>query len=308
MATTTKRTARRFAVVVAVLAGLGLIAWSVWPRSTPAPGWGADYDVTARPPEMIAPGTEVGRAAPVGWSHLVIKSLPRVRPGEESSIPLLVRSQTVRMASWMFTVFAADVRPDQRAGQTIYTLRAVGLGLGTASGGRDIVITPETANDHGIELDWITREILTKGYKTQRLAVVVVHGSTFGLVDTPVWYRCGTHHRLIRFRYALIVDAPSGRLDVLVWLLDPEGDCADGAAVVLAPDTIDEAELLPDPKEFNTIGIPSDAAFAVNRLPPHRARLLLPPDLRPLAEQVKYTPTEAGALEAGLRRLLESRK
>jgi hypothetical protein len=308
MTATTKRTARRFAVVVAVLAGLGLMVWSVRPKSATGPAWSTEYDVTASPPETLTPGTVVERTAPAGWSHLVIKSLPRVRPGEESKIPLPVRSRTVRMASWMFTVFTADVQPERRDGKTLYKLRAVGLGLGTASGGRDIVITPETASDHGIELDWITREILTRGYKTLRLAVVVVHGPAFGLVDTPVWYRCGAHHRLIRFRYALVVDAASGRLDVLAWLLDPEGDCADGAAVVLAPDTIDEAELLTDPTEFNAIGIPSDAAFAVDGLPPHRARLLLPPDLRPLAEQVKYTPTEAGALEMGLRRLLEPRK
>ena len=59
-----------------------------------------------------------------------------------------------------------------------------------------------------MELTWITREILTRGYKTQRQAVVVIHGPTFGLVDTPVWYRCEGKNRLIRFRYALIVDAP----------------------------------------------------------------------------------------------------
>jgi hypothetical protein len=306
MTATTKRTARRFAVIVAALAGLGLIVWSVWPKSATEPAWSAQYAVTASSPEAIAPGTVVERTAPVGWSHLVIKSLPRVRPGEEAKIPFLVREQTVRMASWMFTAFTADVQPEQHDGKTLYRLRAVGLGLGTTSGGRDIVITPETASEQGVKLNWITREILTKGYETQQRAVIAVHGPTFGLVDTPVWYCGSTKHQLIRFRYALVVDAPSGHLDVVVWRLDPEGDCADGAAVVLAPNTIDEAELIPDAKEFNAVGIPTDAALAVDRLPPHRARILLPPDLRSLAAQAKYTPGEARALEAGLRRLLDS--
>jgi hypothetical protein len=36
--------------------------------------------------------------------------------------------------------------------------------------------------------------------------------------------------------------------------------------------------------------------------------MLLPPDLRSLAAQVKYTSAQAGALEAGLRQLLDSNK
>ena len=175
--------ARRFAVGAIALAGLICLAWSIWPRTASGPGWAGEYDVASQPPEAIASGTVVGRTAPAGWSHLVIKSLPRVRPGEESKIPLLVRSHTVRMASWMFTAFTANVRPEKREGKTVYTLRAVGLGLGTAAGGRDIVITPETAGEQGVELDWVTREILTTGYRTQRLAVMVVHGPTFGLID-----------------------------------------------------------------------------------------------------------------------------
>jgi len=306
MTAATRRIVRRLSLGTVVLAGLAVLAWAVWPQTSRSPSWTAEYDVAARLPETLAPGTVVGRTAPAGWSHLVIKSLPRVRPGEESKIPLLVRSQTVRMAAWMFTVFTADVRPERHDGKTRHRLRAVGLGLGSDSGGRDIVITPETAGAHGVELNWITREILRKGYETQQRAVVAVQGPTFTLVDTPVWYRCNANHRLIRFRYALLVDAPSGRLDVMVWLLDPGGDCADESAVVLAPDTIDEAELIPDPKEFNALGIPSDGALAVDRLPPHRARLLLPPDLRSLATQVKYTPSEAGTLETGLRRLLNT--
>jgi hypothetical protein len=285
---------------VAGIASLGLIAWLAWPSRTPTPAWVADYDVTAHPPETIPPGTVIDRSAPTGWSHLVIKSLPRVRPEHRGKVLPI----TARMATWMFTAFVADVRPEEHGGQTRYRLRAVALGLGTSSGGRDTVITPETAAAHGVELDWITRTILTKGYETQRLAVVVAHGPTFALVDTPVWFRCGEKNRLIRFRYALLVDAPTGRIDVLVWALDPDGACGEsGTAVVLAPDTIDEAELVPDPAEF-TAGIPSDAAFGVDRLPPHRARVLLPPDLRELAARTKFTPEDARMLEAALRRLV----
>ncbi|MBA4065046.1 MAG: hypothetical protein C0501_15295 [Isosphaera sp.] len=281
-------------------------AWYLWPDPpAPPPEWAADYDTTARPPDPIRPGTVVGTTAPDGWSHLVIKSLPRVRPGEEKNIPPLARSQTVRMTRWLFTVFAADVRPETRGAETRHHLRAVGMGLGTRVAGRDVVLTLETAEEHGVELDWITRTILTKGYEVQRLARVVAHGPTFALVDAPVWYRCPGGNRLIRFRYALLVDAPTGRLDVLCWALDPGGDCTDpGAAVLLNPGQLDEAELVPDRKGFDPLGVASETAFGVDRLPPHRARVSLPPPVRGPAARTTFTPDEARALEAALRPLL----
>jgi hypothetical protein len=293
-----------------IAGGLAAVAaaWAVWPSAPPVPDWSGEYDVSARPPEAIPPGTVIGRSAPPGWSHLVIKSLPRVHPEYRSKVPGLLavqREETARMVGWMFTAFLADVvREDAAPGR--HRLRAVALGLGTSANGKDTIVTPETAAAHGVELNWITREILTTGYTRQRQAVMVVHGSTLGLLDTLAWFRCDGKNKLVRFRYALLVDAPTGRLDVLVWSLGPDGGgCGELAEVVrLAPDTIDEAELIPDPAEFSRAGVPSEAGFAVDKLPPGRVRLLLPPDLRPLAGRTRFTADEARALEARLRQLL----
>jgi hypothetical protein len=260
--------------------------------------------VTAEPPKLIPDGTVVGTGPPQGWSHLVIKSLPRVRPDAESRIPALWRSRTVRMSRWMFTAFVADVKPDTLGGETRYQLDTIALGLGTSINGRDVVITPETAKQHGTELDWITREILEKGYKTQKLAMVVAKSLSFALVDTPVWFRFGERNRLIRFRYALLVDAASGRLDVLVWLLDSEGGAKPDAAVLLNPNQINEAELIPDPEGFDRIGVASDSAFGVDSLPPHRARFVLPTEVRELAARTTFAPDHAHTLESALRNLI----
>jgi hypothetical protein len=238
-------------------------------------------------------------AATDGWTHLVIKSLPRVRPSERSKVDAL----TVRMTAWLFTAFAADVRPETQGVHTRHTLRRVALGLGTEINGRHTVLDVPTAKAHGVELNWITETILSKAHEAQALATVVVHGPTMGLVDTAVWFRCGAANQLVRFRYALLVDADSGRLDVLLWALAPP-DCRDPAeAVWLNPNQIDPAELIPDKKQFSLVGIPSEAAFGVDRLPPHRAKASLAPDLLPLATRTKFTPDDARALEAGLRRL-----
>ncbi len=293
-------------VVLATLIAAGAAVRALRPTLVP-PAWATDYDVNATTPETIAPGTVVDRSAPEGWSHLVIKSLPRVRLSEVErvpSVPIIGRDLTVRMVGWMFTAFTADVVKERQGVHTRYRLRAIGLGLGTNAKGCDVVVTTETARQHGVEMNFIKDEVLTTGYRIQKQAVIPVHGPSFAILDTPVISRCGDRHRTIRYRYALLVDTKTGTLDVLLWLLGGDGgECADLTRVVwIEPNCIDEAELVPDPKEFDG-GRPSDLSFAVDKLPPYRVEMPLLPELRELAGKTKFTPDEAHALEDGLRKM-----
>jgi hypothetical protein len=298
----------------------GVAVWAAWPDPPDIRDWIGDYDtalspsadpvggtptyeLTARPPEIIASGTVIDRTAPKGWSHLIIKGLPRLRAGEGAVFPLLTRSETVRMASWMCTAFVADVAtdgPDRSA-----RLRAVGLGLGTSVHGRDTIVTASTAKQFGAHLGVFGGEILTKAYEIQAKAVMPIRGPSLGLLDTPVWFRCGHENRLVRYRYALLVDPSTGRLDVLLWSLGADGgQCSELSEIVqVAANTIDEAELVIDRQKVNALGIPADDAFAVDRLPPGR-RLKFPVDLRSLAAQTRFTQDDAHRLELRLRTLL----
>jgi hypothetical protein len=292
--------------VFAVLAAAGMAAR--WLRTSVAPpAWADDYDVTAVAPEAVAPGTVVERGPPAGWSHLVIKSLPRVKQSEKARVPTkLGREFVIQKASWMFTVFTADVVPEKQGSHTRYRLRAIGLGLGANVKGRDIVLTAGTAERFGEPMDPIKKETLETGYGIQQQSRVVVHGPSFALVDTPVTFRCGERNRMVRFRYAMLVDPLGGRLDVFCWQIGAEnGECADlKRAVLLNPNTIDEAELVVDPAGFNDLGIPNELAFGVDDLPPHRLEVTLPPELTPLAGKTRFTPEEAHTLEVGVRKLL----
>jgi hypothetical protein len=112
---------------------------------------------------------------------------------------------------------------------------------------------------------------------------------------------------MVRFRYALLVDPPTGGLAAFCWRTGAEGgECADlTRAVLLNPDAIDEAELVVDRKAFTPgVGIPGELAFGVDALPPHRLEVALPAELSPLAARTRYAPAEAAALEAALRQLL----
>lgn len=297
-------------VALLLFLGTGYAVWVFFLRTTVAPpAWANDYDVSARAPDTIAPGTVVDRTAPQGWSHLVIKSLPRVRASEVPRVPnnlVFGRAGTVRMVSWMFTAFAVDVVQEQQGVHSRYRLRAIGLGLGTNIKGRDVIITKETARQHGAEMDWIKDEVIETGYRIQKQAIIPLMGVSMGILDTPVTIRCKTKHRPIRYRYALLVDSQTGKLDVLLWQLPGETtDCCEIAnAVLLKPDCIDEAELVPDLSEFNRVGIPNENAFAVDNLPPHRLQIAFPAELLPLVAKTKFTPEEAATLEAGLRKML----
>jgi hypothetical protein len=270
----------------------------VWPETTPPP---MPVLAAAHPPapirvDTIPPGTVAEPNNHPGWSHLVLKSRPRIRADQRDK----VNDLTARMASWLITVFLADVAKTESG----YHLRAVGLGLGAQAKGQDTVITAETGAKLGAEIGWIGKTVLNKGYDRQQTSVIVSRGPTLWVVDTPVTFAERGQHRLVRYRYALLVDSQTGRLTTFLWRLDTNGfGDRPAEAVLLPPEAVDEAELVVDEREI-TLGIPSEAAFAVDRLPRVGRPLTLPASLRKLAERETYTPQEAAALETGLRQLL----
>lgn len=299
--------ARRFALIAVAVALLGgALVWAFLPP--PAPEWDTDYDTSAKPPDAIAPGTVVDRGPPAGWSHLVIKSLPRVRESEIPKVPrnpLVSREKVVSLTSWMFTAFAADVVREEHGARARYRLRAIGLGLGASVNGRDTVFTADTAAQFGIEMDFVRKEVITTSYRVQDRARVLALGPSFAVLDTPVTYRCGDRNRMIRFRYALLADTRTGALDVLCWRVGDVPEHSDlTRAVLLHPSTVDEAQLVADPKGFSAVGIPGELAFGVDALPPHRLEVTVPEALRPLAGASRFTASEAAELELKLRALL----
>lgn len=300
----------RIGIVLLIACATFLLSTAVvvrWlrPKVEP-PAWANDYDLTAQPPELIAPGTVVERTAPQGWSHLVIKAMPRVKPSEVQRVPSLLgfgRDLVVQQVAWMFTVFTADVVAEQQGSHNRYRLRAIGLALGANLNGRDTVLTLDNP-EFGQKLGLIQKMTLEAGYKVQKQSRVVVHGPSFALVDTPVVFVCDGQNRMIRFRYGLLVNAQTGRLEVFCWRLGAEsGQCADLArAVLLNPNTLDEAEMIPDPEQLKTGA--NELSFGVDCLPPHRLEVELPADIRDTAGKTRFTPDEARTLEDALRKLL----
>jgi hypothetical protein len=98
----------------------------------------APYDVTASPVSLVQPGTVVGNTAPEGWTHLILKSRPRVSSGAVSRLS----DTEVRYATFLFMTTLARVKA-QEGPRTTYVLDDVAIGLGTEIDGKDVVLSPD---------------------------------------------------------------------------------------------------------------------------------------------------------------------
>jgi hypothetical protein len=297
---------RRGLLILGLLPLLGLAAWAVWPSPPRVPDWSGEYDVTSRPPELIPPGTVIDRSPPPGWSHLVIKSLPHVRPADRDK----VHGLTVRMVSWMFTAFVADVRPDPAGGRRRYHLHSVAMGLGTSVEGRDTILSPETRAQLGANLGFLQRLVLSGAYQTQGGAQVIARSRTTAFVDAAARLLRHGKHRPVTLRYALLADERTGALETLMWLLDREGGGYQGPSSPvrrLPPNLIEYAVLHVDGNEF-TLGLPTDRAFAAAELPPAREQFPFAEEMKAPAARPLLSPADARRLDAWLRKLVASKR
>jgi len=268
---------------------------------------GAEIDVKPRRAALIPPGTVIGDRAPKGWTHLVIKSYPRV--GAESRGK--VSASTARLTGLLFTAILADVQPTgQPQSDVRFTLSSVAVGVGVKVNGQDMILTSDTQAKLGARLGFLEGQVLSGGDKQLEQIHCVARSRTMAILDAPSTLLRDKKHQQVALRYAVLVDPQTGRLDTLLWLLDRE-DRDESAEPLsrlqwLAPDKLEDCALHVDPDDF-FLGIPGEKAFAMERMPQGRQALELPEELTSVAARAEFTPASALALERGLRKLLPAK-
>jgi hypothetical protein len=266
------------------------------PQGEPAPS----CDVRPRPLEQIPPGTAVGNHAPAGWTHLILKSRPRAAAGDVG----LLTAEQASLASLLFTAIVADVQNETGN----YCLARLAVGMGVRVGESDLIVTPASQGRLGAKLDFAGRIILARAQDKLAQLVTLARSPTFAIFDAPNLMLRGGRHRPVVLRYAVLVEPGTGRLDTLVWLLDrtEEGDLHGpiGAAQWLSGSRADDCVLHIDSREF-TLGIPTEQAFALARLPAGQREAEIPDRLRGLASRQRLSAAAARDLENGLRSLLQ---
>jgi hypothetical protein len=266
---------------------------------------GQVYDLRERPLPSIRAGTVIGRTAPKYWSHLIIKSQPRVAQGDVNDVSQLTLS-LARLLSVSIVANVKAIDAGGSGGAPRYTLDRVALGLGTRIDGRDVIINSDTQSQLGANLSLLARTVLSSTEAEMELIKQVLRSRTSLIFDVPTISLLKQEHRRMIVRHALLVDAVSGQLNTLVWLID-KNDAGDytqavGSMSLLASNTLEERLLSVDANEF-TLGIPSSKAIAMVRIPPGQA-IAIPPHLASTASMPRFTEESARQLDSGLRDLV----
>jgi hypothetical protein len=166
---------------------------------------------------FVRPGTLIDNTPPDGWSHLVLKSIPKLASGDLDTLP-----ESAKDTATMFhTVILADVRRQGGEGGE-YALRRVGLGICLPDRGHDIVVNSDALQALGIKLSTIPKIVLGSTEREMARGRLLARTPTCAILRSPVLLFVNKEHRRVLLNYALLVDPKSGSLRTLVWWIDED--------------------------------------------------------------------------------------
>lgn len=209
---------------------------------------------------FISPGTKFSSQSRTvdGFTHLVVISKSKFTAAARKK----VEDITAKLASSMFTVFAADV---SNGGQT-HRLDRVACGVGTSvAGGNQIILTESTCGKLGVSLGFLHRRALSTTEEYIQKTKLLGRTETMQLIDSPIVMSVGGRNRDVLFRYAVMVHPHDGRLATLVWALTPGSSEHSGpvSQVNLMPaNYVNESLLTVDSSQY-TLGIPNHLTYGL---------------------------------------------
>lgn len=212
---------------------------------------------------LLEPGTRVGDALVKGWSHPVIRSVPRLGSGAWKSLPGTTRATATRFR----TIIAAHL---VRVADG-YRLEKVGAGNAVPYDGEEVVVRhegPESVLEQFGLFDRVVLGILESRLQQGRL---IARTPTFALFRTPTVMVVDDRHEETALYYALLVDGRSGQLTVLSWatLADDPLTWVTELLELPAGQTFD---LALDVQVKRRIGpVPTGWSFAMPEMPPGRS-------------------------------------
>jgi hypothetical protein len=251
-------------------------------------------DVRSRSMEWIPPGTVIGEGAPKGWTELVLLATPRIGVGDVNEVPRTAASYS---SMFLFTILG-KVRED---GQDGYALDKVAIGTAMSINGRNIIA--DSDNTFGADLGMIGRRVLAENEKILKGDVrQVARTSTMLVFDANAFILRNQKHRSMVMRHVILASPTTGKISTFVWLLGSDGASgyalADKGLQKLPPSLREDRVLSVDGQKF-TLGIPSNDAFALAKIPQGTA-LGFSEALKAVAATKQFTPQAAQQLEAEL--------
>ncbi len=262
-------------------------------------------DAQAARMPLIPAGTVISNHAPVGWTHLIDKSHPKMHYGDVNRVPKPVRA----LSGMFFTAMLARVSPPDGRKNAGYRLDEVAIAMGTRIGSADVVITPETQKRLGANLGLLPRIALERGYERFKTVTVAARTSTMAVIDGPAMMLRDGKHRPVVLRYIVLVHPQTGDLETLLWAISQDDQGAyEGmisACEWLAPNQVEERLLHVDATEF-AFGLITENAMAIVHLCKGRMQIAFPPDVKRVAGAARLSQDSAQALEKRMWELLQS--
>jgi hypothetical protein len=221
----------------------------------------------------IDAGTVLGNERAPRWNKNVMLAKPRIASGNVTAL-----SESIRTAVSDFVMaIAATVDTDpQNAGK--FRLTEVGVGYAVSLRGQLKVVHADNYKEHGADLGFIQRQVLSENEKQLENMQVVARASSLMMFDVPAILLVNNVHEEFVIRHLIWIDANSGRLAAMHWLLGTKKAGAKNSvfAVIdkepmrwIDTQSIEDRIIHVDGNEF-TLGIPNKRAFALNQLPPGR--------------------------------------
>jgi hypothetical protein len=293
--------------VTALFLGGGLVGISV--GSMPVSAIIAAHVAGFSQPQLVylKPGLKLEKKPPKGWSHFVLKSLPRLATGEQSSLP----AGSSKTAALFRNVILANVKPVD-LNEKDFELTQIGLGICVPypqDEDQDIVVAADRLDALGLDLTMVQKVVLDAAEAELAEGRIIARTPTFALFRSPVTIvDTAGKHRKVNIHYAFCVERTTGRLRVGVWTMrsGPEPLQAPATMVRLASDPIFKCEL--DVRAKRILGtVPYSWSFAMRTLPPGK-ELRVPPALGALIVETTRHPadTDIDELEALVMKVLST--
>jgi len=279
-----------------VLLVLGLSQVDLWAAEPPG-----NSQLNLQPQVMtrIPPGTSVGEQNANGWNRLVLFAKPRLAAGAVDKIPRLARSYATRFN----VVIMAQVSRTEDATKQ-YRLDRVGVGFCTQIDGKQIVISSETQERLGADLDTIERIVLEQNEKVLEGMVRIARSDGITLFDVEALVLHENEHRDMLIRHLVWASRESGKVAVLLWPLLENSQSRyklAGESLVALPGGFHEDRIIHVSDDEIKLGIPTTRAFALAGMPRGK-KLACTPELTQLVTLKRYTPTTLAKLVQTIKR------
>jgi len=210
---------------------------------------------------------------PAGWSHMVVKSIPRLASGDQGTLP----AGSSKTATYFRTVILANVKPVD-VDEKDFELAQIGLGMCVPQDeDHDMVVAADRLDALGLHLTTVQRLVLDAAESEMAEGRIIARTPTFALFRSPATVVAGNEHRRVNLCYAFCVERSTGKLEVAVWTMSTDAKLqkAPSALVKLSANPLFDCQL--DVRAKRILGtVPYSWSFALRTLPPGRS-LRVPP-------------------------------